>query len=159
MPLVEAIKQSPPTATRVQQKTKAEVNEQIRRHSEAAVARAAASPEAIERRLRELDAEWDIERVLQTNFSVVNLLSITLGALAARPWFALGGVAAWFMGEHAIQGWCPPVSVFRRLGVRTALEIARERYALKALRGDFQGISKGPAAKALQAARIRTLVD
>jgi len=32
--------------------------------------------------------------------------------------------------------------VLRRLGVRTAQEIASERYALKALRGDFVDVSK-----------------
>ena len=42
-----------------------------------------------------------------------------------------------FLLQHALQGWCPPVPVFRRLGVRTTAEIDRERYALKALRGDF----------------------
>ena len=30
--------------------------------------------------------------------------------------------------------------VFRRLGVRTSFEIEQERYALKSLRGDFQGL-------------------
>ena len=35
--------------------------------------------------------------------------------------------------------------VFRRLGVRTAGEIDRERYALKALRGDFDRIAPSGA--------------
>jgi hypothetical protein len=35
------------------------------------------------------------------------------------------------------QGWCPPLTVFRRLGVRTRREIDLERYAIKALRGDL----------------------
>jgi hypothetical protein len=34
----------------------------------------------------------------------------------------------------------PPIPLFRRLGVRTAREIERERYAIKALRGDFDDI-------------------
>jgi len=42
-----------------------------------------------------------------------------------------------FFFQHATQGWCPPIPVFRRMGVRTRREINRERYALKALRGDF----------------------
>jgi hypothetical protein len=40
------------------------------------------------------------------------------------------------------------VPVFRRLGVRTRQEIEREKYALKALRGDFDGVAEergGPA--------------
>jgi hypothetical protein len=35
------------------------------------------------------------------------------------------------------------VPYVRRRGVRTATEIERERYALKALRGDFQPIARG----------------
>jgi hypothetical protein len=69
------------------------------------------------------------------------LLGLTLGLTLDRRWLFLPlGVAA-FLLQHAVQGWCPPVSVFRRLGVRTAGEIARERYALKALRGDFEDLS------------------
>jgi hypothetical protein len=58
--------------------------------------------------------------------------------------------------QHATQGWCPPVPVFRRLGIRTQTEIDHERYALKALRGDFKKI-KGDGhdkpAEALRAVR------
>ena len=48
-----------------------------------------------------------------------------------------------FLFQHAIQGWCPPVPVLRRFGVRTAAEIEEERYALKLLRGDFSGLPSG----------------
>jgi hypothetical protein len=50
-----------------------------------------------------------------------------------------------FLPLHAIEGWCPPVPILRRLGIRTREEIDRERYALKALAGDFAGISKKPS--------------
>ena len=57
----------PTTRERVPEHTAEHVNEQIRRRTEASVRRAAAAgPEAIDRRLRELDAEWDIERYLET---------------------------------------------------------------------------------------------
>ena len=71
-----------------------------------------------------------------------------------RPWFLLPGVAALFMVKHVLRGWCPPVPVLRRLGFRTAGEIARERYALKALRGDFQGINREDFRKAFEAAKV-----
>jgi hypothetical protein len=41
--------------------------------------------------------------------------------------------------QHALQGWCPPLSAIRRLGVRSAAEIEEERTALRAIRGDFTG--------------------
>jgi hypothetical protein len=134
-----------PTATRVQENTRPDINARIQRDTEIDLGAAAKNPQDIERRLRELDQEWDIERMLQTNFGIVNLLGITLGALAARPFFLLTGVAAGFMGLHALQGWCPPMPVLRRLGFRTAREIAQERYALKALRGDFEGLDRDNA--------------
>ncbi len=57
-----------------------------------------------------------------------------------RKWLLLPfGVAA-FLLQHALQGWCPPVDIFRRLGIRTTREINDERVALKVLRGDFDEI-------------------
>ena len=44
-----------------------------------------------------------------------------------------------------------PTAVFRRLGVRTQSEIDEERYALKALRGDFTGIERGEGTASLRA--------
>ena len=49
-------------------------------------------------------------------------------------------VVSGFLLQHAIQGWCPPLPVFRKLGFRTRAEIEQERYALKLLRGDFSEI-------------------
>ena len=41
------------------------------------------------------------------------------------------GVVLPFLFLRAIQGWCPPVTIFRRKGVRTRREIAAEKYALR----------------------------
>jgi hypothetical protein len=97
-----------------------------------------ASPADIDRRLRELDSEWDIERMLETNASIICLAGLALGAGVDRRFFMLPAVVAGFL-QHALQGWCPPVGIFRRMGVRTTEEIEAERYALKYMRGDFGG--------------------
>jgi hypothetical protein len=133
-------------------------NEAIRRQTEARVAQlAAAGPAAIERRLRELDEEWDVERTLEANAATVALVGLGLGAFVNRRLFVLPAIVAGFLLQHALQGWCPPVPVFRRLGFRTAREIDEERSALKALRGDFRNIppgdGSGRAQPALAAAR------
>ena len=60
-----------------------------------------------------------------------------------RRWFVLPALVGAFLLQHAIQGWCPPVSVLRRMGVRTTREINHERFALKALRGDFDNVRMG----------------
>jgi len=119
------------------------VNEQIRRQTEENIARyTQAGPAAIERRLAELDREWDIERALEANAATAVLVGVTLGATVDRRLFALPAIVAGFLLQHAVQGWCPPVPIMRRLGFRTQSEIDHERYALKALRGDFRDLSR-----------------
>jgi hypothetical protein len=114
--------------------------------------------EEIDRRLDELDGEWDIERTLEANAASISLIGLGVAAATDdRRWLLLPGAVAAFLLQHAVQGWCPPVSVFRRLGVRTAAEIDRERYALKALRGDFDDLpadGAGRARESLRAVRL-----
>ncbi|WP_342347875.1 hypothetical protein [uncultured Nitrospira sp.] len=138
----------PSTTTRVEEQTDDRINEEIYQRSQHHVAvYAAAGPAAIECRLKELDQEWDIERVLEANAASISLLGIGLGALYHRRWFLLPAAVAGFLLQHAIQGWCPPVPVFRRLGIRTPDEIQQERHALKALRGDYRDIPEVPKTK------------
>jgi hypothetical protein len=96
-----------------------------------------ADPEIIEERIEALRREWDIERVLEANAASVALIGVALGASVDRRWFALPAIVAGFLLQHALQGWCPPLPLFRKLGVRTSEEIHEEIVALKALRGDF----------------------
>jgi hypothetical protein len=137
-PIPEVILMFPTTVCRVPDHTDAEVNEMIRQQTQRNIARFQnAGPDAIERRLAELDAEWDIERTLEANAATASLIGLTLGATVDRRWFLFPAVVAGFLLQHALQGWCPPLPVFRRMGIRTSYEIDHERYALKAMRGDF----------------------
>ena len=132
----------PSTVKRVPMHTSEQVNAKIRRETEVRIAQCAAQgKEAIDQRLAELEREWDIERTLEANAATASLIGLTLGATVNRKWFILPGVIAGFLLQHAVQGWCPPLPVFRRIGIRTASEIDYERYALKALRGDFKKLS------------------
>lgn len=131
------------TTTRVPEHTRGEFNEQIRRGTEENVARnATAGPDAISRRLQELDHEWDIERTLEANAATISLLGVALGAAVDRRFFVLPAAVAGFLLQHALQGWCPPITFFRRRGFRTASEIDHERYTLKYLRGDFDQLPR-----------------
>lgn len=127
----------PATTARVARQTDEDVNERIRRDTAARITYFASHPDEIDRRLDELDAEWDIERTLQANAATLALAGTVLGMAADRRWLVLPAMVSGFLLQHALQGWCPPLPVFRRLGVRTATEIEAERYALKILRGDF----------------------
>src|SRR5690606_8313437 len=89
--------------------------------------------QAIARRIDELDREWDIERVLEVNAATLAFTGLLLGMRANRKWFLLPGIVLPFLLQHGLQGWCPPLPILRRLGVRTRSEIDREKYALKPL--------------------------
>lgn len=137
----------PPTAHRVELHTSPALNDAIRQRADAEVVRLEGAPAAeIDQRLQALASEWDVERLLQTNASVIVLLGLTLATTVSRKFLLLpAGVFGFFL-QHALQGWCPPIPVFRRLGVRTQREIERERHALKALRGDFDTVPAKDAA-------------
>ena len=127
----------PSTVQRVPLHTNHAVNDRIRSQTKSNIARfRTAKPDAIDRRLRELDAEWDVERTLEANAATASLIGLTLGATVDRRWFFFPAVIAGFLLQHALQGWCPPLPVFRRLGIRTSYEIDEERYALMAIRDD-----------------------
>ena len=144
-----------PTTTRVEQHTDEAVNERIRRRTAQSISSIGRQGrEEISRRLEELDQEWDMERTLEANAASIALLGLGLGALVSRRFFALPGVVAGFLLQHAVQGWCPPVPIFRRLGFRTAREIASERYALKVLRGDFDDLPTAQTIDERKAGRI-----
>ena len=131
---------------RVRANTAAEVNRRVDEQIERNIRHySGQTKEDIYRRIQDLDEEWDIERVLETMASSFSLTGIVLGATVDRKWFLVPTIVLSFLLVHAIQGWCPPLPILRSLGIRTREEIDRERYALKALAGDFAGISKDPS--------------
>jgi len=136
----------PSTARRVEMNTEPAINHRIRRHAEEAIHYYASHPELIEQRLAKLDREWDVERVLETQAAALALAGTMLGLTRDRRYLAVPALVTAFLLQHALQGWCPPVPMLRRLGFRTAAEIASERAALKALRGDFAAVEKMPNA-------------
>jgi hypothetical protein len=118
---------------RVRRSTATEVTRQIDRETDANILHYAnASPEVIAERVEQLDREWDVERMLEVNASTLALTGLVLGATVNKKWLILPGIVLPFLLQHAVQGWCPPLPVLRRLGIRTRGEIDREKYALLA---------------------------
>lgn len=91
----------------------------------------------ITRRINELEKEWNMDRVLITNASTLAGIGVILAAAVHKKWLILPGVVLTFLLQHGVQGWCPPLPLFRKMGVRSFKEIDREKFALKYLRGDF----------------------
>ncbi len=127
----------PSTSERVPMHTAEWKNQRIHQDMEMRIWYYAQNPEKIEMRLRELDEEWDMERTLETNAASLALTGTVLG-LFSRKYLLIPTVVTGFLLQHALQGWCLPVPLFRRLGIRTQEEIEAERHALMVLRGDYR---------------------
>src|SRR5690349_14511506 len=123
------------TADRVRLSTRPDLNARIERLTEANIRHFEENPDEIPARLEELDREWDVERMLETGSASLTLAGLVLG-MGSRKWLLLSiGVQGFFL-QHALTGWCPPLPVLRRLGVRTMDEIERERRELLAIQRD-----------------------
>jgi hypothetical protein len=146
----------PATDARVPAHTPAVVNQRINARTLHDVTRfIGADPAFIDERIRELEHEWDIERTLEANAGIVALAGLALGLTVDRRFFAIPIAVAGFLLQHALQGWCPPLPVLRRIGVRTSAEIHQEIIALRILRGDFLERVEYPE-NALASARMWT---
>lgn len=146
MSFVSSTRHKVPTAS------SAEANHRIAQRATARLAYYAEHPGEIDERLEELDAEWDVERVIEVEAAATILAGAALGLAADRKWLALPAFASAMLLVHNVSGWYPLLPLLRGLGVRTEDEIAEERTALMALRGDFRGMSRG-AANAAESAR------
>ena len=121
-----------------------QIDEEIRRETEMRLYYySKAGQDEIDDRLRELDEEWDIERAFEANAAGCALFGLAFGTLFSRKWYLFAALAAGSLLQQSMKGWSPPMSLLRRLGFRTPLEIEAERYALKALRGDFKEMEAG----------------
>ena len=145
----------PTTRDRVPDNTADDVNKEIDAQITQRVRSALAQPADIPQRLRKLDEEWDIERAIEMNASALAFIGTALGFFVHPYWLALPALVTAFLFQHALQGWCPPVPILRRMGFRTSYEIERERQALKAVRGDYLNVAAAgdPASAAVEAAK------
>jgi hypothetical protein len=143
---------------RVREHTAAHVNARIDDAMRDRVFASSALDEtAIAARLDALDREWDIERYLETLAPSLALAGIGLSVFSGRKWLILSSAVLTLLVQHAVHGGCPPLGVLRRKGVRTRREIEEERYALKALRGDFAGLP--PDAPHNRVTRVDSALD
>ena len=97
----------------------------------------AASDDKLSARIRELQHEWNIERVLEANAAGLALVGLALGLAADRRFFAVTFLASACLLQQALSDWSPALPLLRKYGIRTAAEIQQEILALRILRGDF----------------------
>lgn len=128
----------PPTTSRVERSTRPAVTAELRNGTIRNLDNYRYSSGGnISARIKHLNSEWDIDRVLEANAAALMLLGSLLGWKHSRSWLLLTGTVGAFLLLQALLGWCPPMPIMRKMGVRTAEEINREKNALKLMRGDF----------------------
>jgi hypothetical protein len=99
----------------------------------------------ISEHVAQLDKEWDVNRWGELGCAGLVLLGAAGGRLRIAS--AAAGAALLWM---SLGGGGPVIWLLRRLGRRTRRELDLEKYAAKALRGDFDFVSSehGPIARA-----------
>jgi len=97
-----------------------------------------AGPVAIADRMEELDREWSAGRVAKGVLALVILCGISLAITFSWVWVVLPIVAGLFMLEQLFNRSSWLAGMFTEAGFRPGSEIEHERFALKALRGDFR---------------------
>jgi len=129
----------PPTTKRVHLCTKKDVNTRIKGKSiQSLKSSNSNNGQALNERIDRLNSEWDTERFLETNASLIIFIGSLIGLITRNfYWFLIPGFISFFLLQHALKGWCPPLPLIRRAGIRTAEEIFNEKSVLKHLRGDF----------------------
>ena len=93
--------------------------------------RASASAET-SARLHRLEHELDQEHALQFGAAAIGVAGAVLGLAVNRSFVLLPALAIATLVQYLVQGWCPPLPLLARLGLRTRAEIEGERYALAA---------------------------
>jgi hypothetical protein len=145
-----------PATDRVRANTWVPVNDRLDREAQLRMreAAASASTDELTRRTTQLEYEWDFDRTVETEASLMGLLGLTLGIVVDKRLLMLPAFVSAMLLLHATHGWYPLLPLFRRMGIRTQDEIDRERYGLKALRGDFTALppAGSPAAERAAAA-------
>ena len=140
--LLEPAAQSPSTRDRIRNSTPSSINYRL---DQAVMKRiwsyAKKTPREISDRIEQLDREWDLERVIETNAAGIALTGLIVGVLSSRKWLVLPAAVLGFLLQHALTRKSPPVQLLRRIGIRTRREIESEKYALRMLRGDFDSLN------------------
>jgi len=100
-----------------------------------------AGRQAITERLEEIEREWSAGRATKATIGVVVIAGLALAGLTGNAWWLLlpstGGLLL-LQYVFTRSSWLG--ATFREMGLRSGADIDEEKFALKALRGDFRGL-------------------
>ena len=97
-----------------------------------------AGPQAISDRLDELEAEWSAGRMTKATIGVLIVTGLALTAFVGPWWLILPALGGLFLLQYLFSRTSWLGATFREMGFRSGAEIDHEKFALKALRGDFR---------------------
>src|SRR5262249_3197329 len=97
-------------------------------------------PEAIEKRLTELDHEWTAGRVIKVASGLGIIVGLGLAAIVHVAWLTLPVAIGLLLLQYAVSRHSVLTWVLGSAGIRTGTDVEHERIALKALRGDFRNL-------------------
>ena len=99
-----------------------------------------AGPQAITDRLNEIESEWSAGRITKATIGVVILVGLALTLTVSTWWLILPAVGALLLLQYLFDRASLLGATFREMGFRSGAEIEQEKFALKALRGDFRNL-------------------
>lgn len=99
-----------------------------------------AGPAAINDRLAQLERERSAGRMAKGTLGVVTLVGSVLAAVLSPWWLILPGVACLFLLQYMFTRRALPTAAFQAAGYRCSTDIDHEKFALRALRGDFKHV-------------------
>ena len=92
---------------------------------------------AITQRLAELDEEWSAGRVAKIVVASGILIGLAAAVLVSWWWLAVPVALGLVLLHYLLSRDGLLTGALKKLGLRSSVEIEHERFALKALRGDF----------------------
>jgi hypothetical protein len=98
------------------------------------------SPKEISARIKDLDQEWDLERIVETGAGTVALTGVLMSGLKSRKWLVVSAATLGVLLQHSLTRRSLPIKGLRALGIRTRREIEAEKNALRVLRRDFDNL-------------------
>jgi hypothetical protein len=99
-----------------------------------------AGPQAISDRLDQLEREWSAGRMTKVTLGVLIVLGLALTALSNPWWLILPAIGAFFLLQYVFSRTSWLGATFQEVGFRSGAEIDQEKFALRALRGDFKSL-------------------
>lgn len=109
--------------------------------------------EGLTERIHSLEEEWDMEKFITVGLSGIGVFGLVMGFFGSRVWRLFSWVSLPLLFLYGQDKWKPSNGALKSLGLRSRKEIDEEKYALKALRGDFQRVDSASGAEGENLAR------